>query len=191
MIVFTKKIKNNYFKNLSNIKNLSFVLALSNILKLDNSKILKVVNSFKGLNYRQQIVYNKKKFLIINDSKSTSFSSTVPLLQSYENIYWILGGLAKKGDKLNLNKKYFKKIKAYIYGTNRVFFSNVLKNKCRSYSSKNLKDIISKLFSDIKKNNDEKKTILFSPAAASFDQFKNFEERGRYFNQLLKKYINA
>ena len=51
----------------------------------------------------------------------------MPLLQSYENIYWILGGLAKKGDKLNLNKKYFKKIKAYIYGTNKAFFLNVLK----------------------------------------------------------------
>jgi len=188
---FYKKIKNNYFKNLSNIKNLSFVLKLSNILKLDNSKILKVVNSFKGLNYRQQIIYNKKKFLIINDSKSTSFSSTLPLLQSYKNIYWILGGLAKKGDKLNLDKKLFKEINAYIYGTNRFFFSKVLKNKCRSHSSKNLKDVLSKLFSDIKKNKDEKKTILFSPAAASFDQFKNFEERGRYFNQLLKKYINA
>jgi len=36
-----------------------------------------------------------------------------------------------------------------------------------------------------------KKTILFSPAAASFDKFKNFEERGRYFNKMLKKYINA
>ena len=188
---FYKKIKNDYFKNLSNLKNLSFVLKLSNILKLNNYKILKVVNSFKGLNYRQQIIYNKKNFLIINDSKSTSLSSTLPLLQSYENIYWILGGLAKKGDKLNLNKKSFKGIKAYIYGTKRSFFSNVLKNKCSTYTSKNLKDILSKLFSDIKKNNDVKKTILFSPAAASFDQFKNFEERGRYFNQLLKKYINA
>ena len=187
---FYKKIKNNYFKNLSNIKNLSFVLKLSNILKLKNSKILKVVNTFKGLNYRQQIIYNKKNFLIINDSKSTSFSSTLPLLQSYKNIHWILGGLAKKGDKLNLNKKYFKEITAYIYGTNRAFFSNVLKNKCRLYSSKNLKNILSKLFLNIKKNNDVKKTILFSPAAASFDQFKNFEDRGRYFNQLLKKYIN-
>ena len=37
----------------------------------------------------------------------------------------------------------------------------------------------------------KKKTILFSPAAASFDNFKNFEDRGKYFNKLIKKYIYA
>ena len=52
--------------------------------------------------------------------KVNSFSSTVPLLRSYKNIYWILGGLAKKGDKLNL-KKFFLNIKAYIYGKDKNF----------------------------------------------------------------------
>ena len=56
--------------------------------------------------------------MVINDSKSTSFSSTSGLLSSYENIYWIVGGLFKKGDKFNLNKKYYKNITDYIIGSN-------------------------------------------------------------------------
>ena len=42
-----------------------------------------------------------------------------------------------------------------------------------------------------KKNKFTKKTIIFSPSAASFDNFKNFEERGFYFNKLVKKYLNV
>ena len=54
----------------------------------------------------------------------------------------------------------------------------------------NLKTLIAKIFLDIKnENNFINKTILFSPASASFDNFKNFEERGEYFNKLIKKYI--
>ena len=54
----------------------------------------------------------------------------------------------------------------------------------------NLKTLMAKIFLDIKnENNFIKKTILFSPASASFDNFKNFEERGRYFNKLIKNYI--
>jgi len=52
----------------------------------------------------------------------------------------------------------------------------------------NLKILIKKVFLDIKKNKiQEHQTILFSPAAASFDSFKNFEERGKYFNNLIKE----
>jgi len=55
-----------------------------------------------------------------------------------------------------------------------------------------LKSSIKKLFLDIKVDkNITHKTILFSPSAASFDNFKNFEQRGEYFNELIKKYINA
>ena len=46
-------------------------------------------------------------------------------------------------------------------------------------------------FKDIKIDNSIKKTILFSPAAASFDLFKNFEFRGQYFDKIVKKYIHV
>ena len=188
---FYKSLRNNYFYNVSNIKNLSFILYLSKELKLEKKKILQVVNNFKGLKYRQQIIFNNKKLMIINDSKSTSLSATLPLLETYENIYWILGGLAKKGDKLNLNKKLFKNIKGFIYGKDRKFFKMILKNKCNIQLSNNLKQTIIKLRKEIKLETEKKKIILFSPAAASFDQFNNFEERGEYFNNLVKNIINV
>ena len=76
------------------------------------------------MNYRQQIIYKSKKLLIINDSKSTSFSSTVPLLESYKNIYWILGGIAKKGDKLKLKKNIFQILKPIFMEKIEIFCQN-------------------------------------------------------------------
>ena len=186
---YYKLITNHYFKNKSNIKNLSFIFALSKNLKLSFKKIIKITNKFKGLDFRQQIIYESKKLTIINDSKSTSLSSTIPLLESYNNIYWILGGLAKKGDQLKLEKKYFGKIKAFIYGKNKVFFSKILSNKIKYKISKNLNYSLLLVFKDLRKNLEEKKIILFSPSAASFDQFKNFEDRGKYFNKIIKNYL--
>ena len=186
---YLKFIKKSYFKNLNNIKNLSFIFEISKILKINFKTVLEATNKFKGLNYRQQIIYNSKKLTVINDSKSTSFSSTKLLLESYENIYWLVGGLAKKGDKLKLNKKYFSKIKAYTYGKDRYFFSRILKNKIKTKVTKNLNESLKLVFRD-SKNDKQRKIILFSPSAASFDQFKNFEVRGLYFNKIIKKYIN-
>ncbi len=179
-----RKIDNIYFNNSSNKKNLSFVIGIAKVLKLNLKKVINTANKFKGLDYRQQIIYNSKKLLIINDSKSTSFSSTVPLLESYQNIYWILGGLAKKGDKLSLNKNNISNIKAYVYGKDRNFFISSLPNQISYKSSSTLKNILKNLNNDIKKDN-TKKVILFSPCAASFDQFKNFEERGSFFNNII------
>ncbi len=186
---YYKLIDNYYFNNKSNIKNLSFIFGLSKCLKLKIKKIIDVTNKFKGLNFRQQVIYKSKKLLIINDSKSTSFSSTKPLLESFENIYWILGGLAKKDDKLILNRKYFTKINAFIYGKDKILFSKILLNKIKFKISENLNNSLNLIFKDIKKNYIKKKVILFSPSAASFDQFKNFEERGSYFNKTIKNYI--
>ena len=56
---------------------------------------------------------------------------------------------------------------------------------------KYLKDILKEIFSDLKNEKLKKNIILFSPAGASFDSFKNFEDMGKYFNQLIKKFLNA
>ena len=187
---FIKKIDNHYFDTDGNKENLTFVLKVSKILKLKNNLLLKSLKNFKGLSFRQEIIHNSKFLKIINDSKATSFSSSEKLLKSLKNIYWIVGGLPKKGDKFLLKKNDCKKIKLYIFGKNQKFFINELKNKMAFKSFLNLKSLIAKVFLDIKnENNFIKKTILFSPASASFDTFKNFEERGRYFNKLIKNYI--
>ena len=70
-------------------------------------------------------MYKNKKLLIINDSKSTSFASSINLLQSYKNIYWLVGGKFKKGDKFVLNKKYYRNINAYIFGKEKNFLYKI------------------------------------------------------------------
>ena len=182
-----KKIKNPYFENKNNLNNLKFVLEISKKLKLKNQKIFKVVNSFKELNFRQQILYKNKKLLIINDSKSTSFSSSINLLESYKNIYWLVGGRFKKGDNFVLNKKYYKNINAYIFGKRKIFFVKNLINKIKYKTFDNIKNALLEIIIDAKKNNLSPVNIIFSPSAASFDQFSNFEERGKNFNYLVRK----
>ena len=182
-----KKIKNPYFENKNNLNNLKFVLEISKKLKLKNQKVFKVVNSFKELNFRQQILYKNKKLLIINDSKSTNFSSSINLLESYKNIYWLVGGRFKKGDNFVLNKKYYKNINAYIFGKRKIFFVKNLINKIKYKTFDNIKRALVEIIIDTKKNNLSSVNIIFSPSAASFDQFSNFEERGKNFNYLVRK----
>ena len=185
-------IKNQYFLTEGNKENLKFVLVVADILKLKKDILFRTLEKFKGLNFRQQIIYNSNRLTIINDSKATSFSSSVSLLSSLSNVYWIVGGLAKKGDKLLLNKRNNKNIKAYIFGKDKIFFINKIKRLMKYESFFDLKDLIKKIFIDIKSDHKIKhKIILFSPAAASFDSFKNFEERGKYFNKIINKYINV
>ena len=188
---FLKDLSNEYFLTETNKENLLFVLEISKKFKIKKGWLKKTIQKFKGLKYRQQVIFKNKYLTIINDSKSTSFSSSIGLLKSNKNIYWLLGGNYKKGDKLDLPKKYFNKIKAFIYGKNVKFFNKKLKNKIPYKNFENLKDALKEIFIIVKKEKFTSKTILFSPCAASFDSFKNFEDRGSYFNRLIKKNLNG
>ena len=182
--------KNNYFLSTSNKENLLFVLEIIKRFKINKNLLIKTITNFKGLKYRQQTIYNKKNIEIINDSKSTSYSSSLEMLKASNNIYWLLGGIPKKGDKFNLPKIYYENISGYIFEKNTKKFLSDLKKKIKLKRFSNLKKALNGVYRDIKIDRSNMKTILFSPAAASFDSFKNFEDRGFYFNKIIKKYFN-
>ena len=183
-----RKIKNFYLKSLINDENMATVFELSKILKINKNSFINSLNSFKGLPHRYEIFLKKKNCLFINDSKATSFQATKFALLNSKNIFWIVGGLPKENDRINLNKVKKNIIKSYIIGKNIEFFKGQFKNKINYCISKNLKHSIIQILKDIRSLKKNDNIILLSPAAASFDQYSNFEKRGEEFKRLSKYY---
>ena len=98
-----------------------------------------------------------------------------------------MGGVPKYKDNFYLKKVRKKIIKAYIVGKNISFFKKQIGNSIPYIVSKNIRNAVNNIYKDSKLNENSKKTILLSPAAASFDQFNNFENRGTYFKNLIIK----
>tara|TARA_B100001057_G_scaffold500715_1_gene617338 strand:+ start:111 stop:1385 length:1275 start_codon:yes stop_codon:yes gene_type:complete len=182
------KIKNSYLKSNTYNENMSFVHAFAKIIKINENSFISAMNSFKGLPHRFEFFYKRKNVNFINDSKATSFAAASSALSSLRNIYWILGGLPKKNDSIKIDK-YKKNIKkCYLIGKNINFFKNQIKNKLDFSVTIDLKNSIIQILKDIKFDKNPKKFILLSPAAASYDQFSNFEKRGEIFKKISKFY---
>ena len=182
------KINNTYLRSSANNENMNFVYTLAKKLKISDHSFIESMESFKGLSHRYEIFLKKKGVTFINDSKATSLQSSKFALSSSKNIYWIVGGLPKKKDKINLKSVKNNIIKSYIIGKNISFFKSQLKNKVKFTIKKNLRNAIISALKDIRLLNEKNKVILLSPGAASFDQFKNFENRGNKFKKLSKLY---
>ena len=187
-----KKITNDYLLTLTNLENIAFVLNITKKFKLNKKIIFRVINKFKGLPHRQEKIYSGKKIICINDSKATSFDASRQALNSYKNIFWILGGINKKKDKIQIQKLKKNIVQAYIVGKNKNFFINQFNNKINYKKCIDLPNAFPKVIKDIrifKKKYSTYKipTLLFSPAAASFDAYKDFEERGNHFKKLFNK----
>ena len=137
--------------------------------------------------------FRKKNTYFINDSKATSFEATKDCLMNYKNIIWIVGGLKKQGDKFYLNRIKKNISKAFIIGKDRIFFKKQLNKKINFRETTDLKKSVEYIFEEIRlmnltKKNKDKIFVILSPASASYDQFKNFEDRGNKFKKLVKNY---
>ena len=167
---------------------MSHVLELSKLLKISNKSFIQSFRTFKGLPHRYEIFLRKKNYTFINDSKATSFEATKSALKNSKNIYWIVGGLPKKNDKIILDNLKNNIVKIYIIGKRINFFKKQIKIEIDYKVTRNLKNSLTNIFKDIRISNRKENIILLSPASASFDQFNNFERRGEEFKKLSNYY---
>ncbi len=169
-----------------NKQNILIAYICCKILKLPQNNFLKVLKSYKGLPFRSSIIFKNKKLKIINNSKSTNINSAINSIKNYNNIYLIMGGIAKEMN-FEIILRYKKKLnRVYTFGKSGSFIEKKLQKSLHVKSFKNLKSVVKQLFKDIKENKGQS-TILFAPACSSYDQYKNFEDRGKYFNDLINE----
>jgi UDP-N-acetylmuramoylalanine--D-glutamate ligase len=141
--------------------------------------------SFKGLEHRQEIVAIINSVEYVNDSKATNADSVEKALQRFDNIIWILGGRPKENGIESLIK-YFQKIRfAFLIGEAAEDWSRLLTlHGVKNKNVKTLEAAVQQSGETADKLNAS--VVLLSPACASFDQFKSFEERGNKFKNLVR-----
>jgi UDP-N-acetylmuramoylalanine--D-glutamate ligase len=170
-----------------NMENIAASYAICRLLKIEPLKIVLGINSFTGLPHRMQYLGKVNKVNFYNDSKATNIDSASKSIGALDNIYWIAGGIAKE-ENLDGISSYFCKIKkAYLYGRDRAIFANSLKDVVEFEIVNTLEEAFKAAHHDAERDNGASdKNILLAPAAASTDQFKNFEERGNKFIELYE-----
>lgn len=105
----------------------------------------------------------------------------------YPRVYWIAGGVAKEGGIEDLEPFFPRMAKAYLIGQSAGDFSDTLRGKVAVAMSGNLEAAVKMAFADAKASGEPHPVVLLSPACASFDQFKSYEDRGDQF----KKFVAA
>lgn len=143
------------------------------------------MHSFPGLAHRMQQIASSSNVAFVNDSKATNADAAEKALASFDNIYWIAGGIAKAGGIEPLAPLFPRITKAYLIGAAAFEFAKTLGTRVPHVNSETLSNAVMQAFEDASKDRKANPVILLSPACASFDQYKNFEVRGDAFIQLV------
>jgi len=146
--------------------------------------------SFSGLPHRMENIGQIGPVKFINDSKATNADAARQALKSYDNIYWIAGGVAKDGGVEALTGDMARVSRAYLIGEAADDFSKVLsREKISHKGAEILKQAVLCALKDALASCKSNPVVLLSPACASFDQFKSFEDRGEVFREQVQSLI--
>ncbi len=169
-----------------NHQNACAAYAATRALGLSPKLIEGAFHSFEGLPHRSQIVAEAGGVVYVNDSKATNVDSAEQALQAFGRIRWIAGGLGKDGGIASLAPHLGSVVKAYLIGHSARDFA--LQMGDTPY------EVCETMARAVDRAADEAEagdTVLLAPAAASFDQYPNFEKRGEDFMALVKARLSG
>ena len=164
-----------------NLENAEAARAAVEELGVPLETIIEGLRSYPGLPHRMERIREKDGVLFVNDSKATNPTATAPALAAFERIRWICGGQAKT-DNLDECAPHFGHVaSAYTIGEAGELFARLLSPHMPVKNCGKLDEAVRQAAADAAPGD----TVLLSPACASFDQFRDFEERGDQFRQLV------
>jgi len=169
-----------------NVYNSMAAAITGKILNIDNSILKESLASFTGVEHRMEKVLKVKNVLYINDSKGTNVNSTWYALESVTApVVWIAGGKDKGNDYSPLFELVREKVRTIIClgKDNRKLHTVFGEMVEEMYDTSSAEEAVKKAY-EISRPGD---TVLLSPACASFDLFKNYEERGKLFKEAVQK----
>lgn len=165
-----------------NQQNACAAFAACSALGMTHEDIAKGLAKFLGLPHRSQIVGKYSDILFVNDSKATNADSASMSLGSFSRIRWIAGGMGKEGGIASLSGRMNNVKKAYFIGQSANDFAlqigNIPYAVCET-----IPNALKMAIADAHPGD----TVLLAPAAASFDQYKDFEARGEHFSSEVKR----
>jgi UDP-N-acetylmuramoylalanine--D-glutamate ligase len=165
-----------------NWQNAAAALQTLRLLGFDRKEIEAGLRTYPGLPHRMERIREKDGVLFVNDSKATNPTATAPALAAFEKIRWVCGGQAKS-DNLDECAPYFGHVaKAYTIGEAAELFEGLLSPHIPVKNCGKLDAAVRQAAADAEAGD----TVLLSPACASFDQFRDFEDRGDQFRRLVE-----
>ena len=165
-----------------NAQNALAAITACQALGVSEAAIDRGLESFKGLPHRMELVRTLNSVGFVNDSKATNPESTAPALAAFPRIHWILGGQAKSDDLDACAPHFGHVVRAYTIGDAGPRFAAILAPHMLVEES----GVLGAAVTSAAANARAGETVLLSPACASFDQFRDFEDRGDRFRAAVE-----
>jgi len=164
-----------------NAENAAAAIAACRALGLSNEQIEQGLRTYPGLPHRMERIRARGGVLFVNDSKATNPTATAPALAAFDRIRWICGGQAKIDNLDECAPSFGHVAKAYTIGEAGELFAQLLSPHMAVAECETLERAVGAAAAEAEDGD----TVLLSPACASFDQFRDFEDRGDRFRALV------